>query len=91
MMETMTNIEFQERVNIGDKLRLSASHKNLVEFLGYQKCNSTNNLCKGCKGHIKYYSSNSTVNNGCFRHGSSVAQIEVEIKNVWLSEDDFLL
>ena len=91
MMETMTNIEFQNRVNIGDHIRLSDSQTYWSEFLGYKDCDSTNNLCKGCKGHIKYYSSMSDVNIGCFRHGGSVAQIEVEIKKVWLSEDDFLL
>ena len=93
-METLTNIEFQDRVKIGDILRLS-SHKHWVKFLGYQECNSTNNLCKECKGHIKYAFSNGgcfdDINNGCFRYGSTVALIEVEIKSVWLNEEDFLL
>lgn len=92
MMEEMTNMEFQDRVNIGDKVRLSASHKHSVEFLGYLKCDSTNRLCKGCKGHIKYYSPNSNLSqNGCFRHGSTVALIQCEIEEVWLKEADFLL
>lgn len=90
-METMTNIEFQKRVSIGDNIRLGVSNKRWAKFLGYKTCNSTNNLCKGCKGHIEYIFPSGDMNVGCFRYGNAVAQIEVEIENVWLSEEDFLL
>ena len=92
MIESMTNKEFQDKVNMGDSLCFSAHHKRWAEFLGYEECDSINTLCKGCKGYIKYVFPEDMVNSGCFRHGECrEAVIEVEIKNVWLNEEDFLL
>ena len=87
----MKNTDFQDIIEVGDRIRLHENSNRLRTFYGYEDCKHIPG-CTGCKGYIVISTSRGLTHKGCLRTSKlGVLYIKAEIYKNLLSDKDFEL